>query len=531
LETKRVFYISYQPYAFEYAKILHKDLGWEPVLWNVRGDFAQTVKKEFPQVLTQHHNDAMKGKLPDFLKEEELNAVDATLLKSMAYHESVALNMMNRNYLTDVFLYQERFRLYHRILSLYLTLLNKLKPDVVIFEDTPHLVNEYILYSLCQQKNIKTILFETTPLIKYFSPMHRFEEGYIKLAQAYIQSLAAPMTGESKISEASMEEIMRVRGSYSKAIPYYMVDQVKDFNKTKSKSVFTVLSKFLLLTVKIFNLAKFKKRFHFILSLNQPSEHNYYKLKNIPLEDAVITNGEYLKQVKQVAKQKKNNLDYYRSIEQKNPDLDIPFIFCPLHFQPEKSTTPWGGYYTNQLLMIELLSRSVPTGWKIYVKDHITQYIYPATGEPSRDRSFYDDVRKLKNVEFISLDLKAFDLIDKATAVASIAGRALWESVVRGKPALAFGEGYHCWGGGCEGIFYVPDAVSLKTALQKIQSGYPVNFDHILLYARAIEKYCYKGYAGGTFLANNSELTVEENGKAHADAIKDLMGVEVVSYS
>lgn len=523
LANKRIFYTSYQPYALEYAKLLQKDLGWEPVYWTVLGNFVNNVNASFPNVHLHDYYDAIKGKLPEFIKESELVAIDATLLKSLSYQESVAINMMNRNMLYEPISYQERFRLYIRLVRFYCTLLEKLKPDFIVFEDCPHQACDYILYHLARRKSVRTILFEESVLSRYFLPMSEFEHGPVHMINAYRNACEQSSLPQYVLSEYSLEDINRKKGEAAKGAPWYMLNQQKEFKNINSFDFANFFTKYLLIPIKLFNISKFKKRFSFLMSLNKASANGYFKQKNTDFENSAISNWEYIRQVKKVKQIKKANLKYYRQHETKDPKLNIDFIFCALNFQPEKTSSPMGGYYVNPILMIQILSKSVPAGWKIYVKEHLSQFIFPEKGESNRTTDFYAELKKLENVELIPIEFKSFDLIDNAKAVASICGTVLWEAVLRGKPALAFGEGHHCFCGGCEGIFYTPDSNSVKDVVTKINSGYKVDNKKVMLYAHYIEKYGYRGYSGGNIQAVYSEISVQENALLHVDAIKSLL--------
>ncbi len=525
MNSKRIIYKSYQPYALEYAKHMQKDFGWEPVYWSLIDGFENDVKNCFPNTYLNNYHDEIKGKLPLFITEDELASIDSAFLKSMAYQESIALNMMSRNCLLIPFSYQDRFRLYIRLVRFYCTLLDKLRPDIIIFEDSPHEACDYILYHIAQKKGINTILFEASALPKYFLPMNNYEYGYKKMIDAYKKACSFEVLPDFKLSLYTLDEIKKKKGDYSLGIPYYMLNQQKIYSNIKTNLFQKFISKNILILIKILNISKLKNRLNFVLSLNKPSVFSYLKQKNTSFEKSEITNWEFLYRRKRIEQIKKHNLLYYKENENKNPDLHSDFIFCPLHYQPEKTSSPWGGYYVNQILMIQVLSKSIPNGWKIFVKEHVSQFVFPGTGEEYRNEQFYDDIRKLSNVELIPIEFKSFDLIDNAKAVASVSGTVLWESVLRGKPAMAFGEGHHSWCGGCEGVFYTPESENIKEVISKIQNGYSVNQEKVLLYAHFIEQYGYKGYAGGNAQAVYSGISMEENALLHVRAIKELLSV------
>lgn len=65
----------------------------------------------------------------------------------------------------------------------------------------------------------------------------------------------------------------------------------------------------------------------------------------------------------------------------------------PLHLIPESSTFTLAPIYINELSIIEAVSKSLPTGWWLYVKEHQAML-----GE--RGEFFYKAVNKLPNVKW-----------------------------------------------------------------------------------------------------------------------------------
>ena len=133
--------------------------------------------------------------------------------------------------------------------------------------------------------------------------------------------------------------------------------------------------------------------------------------------------------------QKNQNRINYARLVSRNLDLSQNYIFCALQYQPEKSTCPLGGLLNEQYLMVEMLSKFVPKNWKIYVKEHPSQFVYNYTryGEISRNKKYYEKLNRIRNVELVPLELNTISIIRSSKAVASVAGTLLITEAVVSK--------------------------------------------------------------------------------------------------
>lgn len=150
------------------------------------------------------------------------------------------------------------------------------------------------------------------------------------------------------------------------------------------------------------------------------------------------------------------------------------FIYVPLHRQPEGSTSPMGGVFVDQLLMIEILSASLPPDWVIYVKENPFQWStswhessYPSYTD-MRYEGYYEKIARLKNVYLVPVNTDTNYLIDKSSALGVVSGRAGLESILRGKPSLVFG---HAWYKDAPGVFKVVNVEGCSKVLKDINEG------------------------------------------------------------
>jgi hypothetical protein len=135
-----------------------------------------------------------------------------------------------------------------------------------------------------------------------------------------------------------------------------------------------------------------------------------------------------------------NELAYFEHLaeyERQEVDLYQPFIYFPLQNQPEMSTSTLGGDYRDQLRAVEALSRHLPQGWRILIKEN------PRQGAYARGPMFWHRLNRIPNVQFVPSATSTHSLSDHAQFVAAITSNAGWEAIRKGKPALVFGNPWY----------------------------------------------------------------------------------------
>lgn len=152
-----------------------------------------------------------------------------------------------------------------------------------------------------------------------------------------------------------------------------------------------------------------------------------------------------------------------RKLFAKNKYFEAPiegenYVYMPLHLIPESSVFVKASYYVDECNLIEQVSKSLPIGWKLYVKEHQAML-----GERSLD--FYKKVAELHNVRVVQInhfkDPKPW--IANAKGVVTITGTAAYEAALLGKRSLIFGEVPFCL---IDGITRISDFADLPAALK-----------------------------------------------------------------
>ena len=174
-------------------------------------------------------------------------------------------------------------------------------------------------------------------------------------------------------------------------------------------------------------------------------------------------------------------------------DIHKKYIYVPLQFQPERTSTPEGGRYSNQHLMIKVIANNIPDDWQIVVKENPSQLLKNKMhGERGRYAYFYEDLLAISSqVRIVPLATNQFELIDQSEAIATLTGTTGFEALFRGKPTLCFG---HAWYNGCEGVFSVSNHVECKSAIEKISQGVTIQTENLALFLQSIENHSFKGY-------------------------------------
>jgi hypothetical protein len=138
-------------------------------------------------------------------------------------------------------------------------------------------------------------------------------------------------------------------------------------------------------------------------------------------------------------------------------DVNINYVYFPLHLQPELTTTGLGGDYSDQLDAIEKLASMIPPDWKVYVKEN------PKQGYEQRGIEFYRRLSTFSNVTYISKEVDTYWLMGNCRFVATITGTAGWESITGGKPCLFFGL---AWYANIPGAVRYKDGITIEDVLE-----------------------------------------------------------------
>jgi hypothetical protein len=110
-----------------------------------------------------------------------------------------------------------------------------------------------------------------------------------------------------------------------------------------------------------------------------------------------------------------------------------PYVFYPLHFEPEATTLVNGSWFENQAELVRNIARALPAGWLLVVKEHFWM-------RNQRTLGFYRRLARIPNVVLVPFAVPTNRLIMEARALATIVSTAGLEAGLIGKPVVMFGD-------------------------------------------------------------------------------------------
>ncbi len=124
---------------------------------------------------------------------------------------------------------------------------------------------------------------------------------------------------------------------------------------------------------------------------------------------------------------------YYNLFIRKKLQLkNLKYIYFPFHVEPESNLMIKNILNTNQISVLENLSKFCPIDFKLVVKDHPNQSI--------RSPEFYNRLMKIPNVLIADSKINSRELIKGAEAVFCISGTSILETLLLKKKLLVYGN-------------------------------------------------------------------------------------------
>lgn len=182
----------------------------------------------------------------------------------------------------------------------------------------------------------------------------------------------------------------------------------------------------------------------------------------------------------------------------KSLDREEKFFFFPLHLPRESQLTIKAPQCLKQEAIVDIVVRSLPFGYKLYVKEHPNHIGEVPYGAIRR-------ISKMKDVVLLHPRAHSHQLIQQSSGVIVINSTVGFESILYQKPAVVLGRPFYSRLGmtiDVEDWFHLPEALREALRLKEI------HYDEVVSFISAVLKAGYKGQYGDTS-EQNIEVVVD----------------------
>lgn len=348
----------------------------------------------------------------DLMQRFRLSGADLPLILSSDYHQMVetAIDQLQRS--DAAYRYrahnlrnlQDYLDFYHLLAGAYAQRIRETGATHALFMNVPHVGYDTILYQVARALGLKTVVLYQTLFPGQFFSMARVED----LGRLDTSGIDAP---PMPIEKGSSPDLFYMDARWQEKAPR---------GRISGRAVARFV-KFMALRdpKKLLNPAYMRRTLGRISALYQG------------LPDWRDPFARFFHE---------NELAYFEHLaEYESGDFDLAadFIYVPLQNQPELSTSALGGIWRDQLLMIEALAQDLPAGWKIYVKENPRQTAF------ARGPLFFHRLSRIPSVRFLPSHANTHALSSRAKFTAAVTSNACWESIRKGKAAVAFGAAWY----------------------------------------------------------------------------------------
>lgn len=422
------------------------------------GDNAhrERLQAEFPDCQIIDFRDPLYG---FNLKEYDISASSLRYLcdDNMNEIKDICLKMMDRIDLYGQFRRVDREALFYKNSLWASDRFDKHSPDFLLFGEAPHSWPQYFMYRMARLRGTKTLILGQWGI----APALYLRES--------ISSEANLRSPELKLE--SDDDIILKIASYFKEIdihnfnvtqPDYMKlqDDMEKNNITRERSKMATSVK---RSIKYFFQKSHQK--------NALSNEANYKSKTSNMDDGSITrlamlSGSSASIIRKEAdhlKHRRCSLLSERLKENTTNIVPNPYVYFPLHYEPERTTCPDGGEYHDQFKALLKLRSTLSPETHIVVKEHKSQINGVLKGDLGRSPIFYDAITRFENVHLLCTEWPSHELMKNSVLVATITGTAALEAALLERKSIIFG---HAWFQGCPNIFSFKEEQSVYKALE-----------------------------------------------------------------
>lgn len=187
-----------------------------------------------------------------------------------------------------------------------------------------------------------------------------------------------------------------------------------------------------------------------------------------------FTYKSYKSCVKKYRKTLANNKKLY-----KNVDDNEKYVIYFLHLEPEAVIPSMANTIVSQLFFIDMLGKSLPEGWVLYVKEHPDNYRLncglfdelQGCADTYITPYFYEKIVGMERVKLVDYKIPAGELIAKCQAMSTIEGTVVFDGIKNKKPIILFANNRAVYKL-CKDFMFPQSLKELKSMMVSIEQGF-----------------------------------------------------------
>jgi hypothetical protein len=275
--------------------------------------------------------------------------------------------------------------------KLFEKIIEQVKPDFLVML-VPISHYQELLYQMCKSLGIKVLMLLTSK----FAGRLLISENPVVVDRK-----------ESHASHMSEDELLNYMKKYD------MFNQLKQVQKIAFESN---------------KWDRYKSIFKYFLSSDDKDHKNRYS--NFGVNRFVVLKEKIIRSIKR--KVRKSFIDKnFQQLE----NISSPFIYFPLHYEPERILLIDAPFYDDQIAVITNVAKSIPVGHILILKEH--PFMQTLGWRPL---SFYKELMNLPNVQILHPSTNPIELIKKCDLVVTIAGTTGLEAAFYKKPTVILSD-------------------------------------------------------------------------------------------
>ncbi len=446
-KRKKLFLVGWASLLSEQIYSVHKLAKEHDILYWVRiKDVVPFEEKDFPNTLFHDYRDALAARPAPGIDASGFGIPSAKEFGALADVEAEFMVMTEKWY--ESWSINRRKELFYEMVRYWGGVLDMLRPDAIVMTDIPHEMYSFVLYHLAKRRGIGTIMFENVLRYDRLLMYRDYNDGNPALSM--VAKIGYPHRELASLPLDIQEQYLEQTGQKEPTPKYMGTFKQEHTGWGKLRRTTKALVPF--------------------------------------IKDGSIIERGVTRLFKLLKPSIRSEFARYVGVAQ----YGVPFVYVPLHYQPERTSSPQGGVFSDQMLLVKTLAASLPAGWRLLVKEHPNQWLpHGDDYTPYRYPGFYEELAKIPGVILVPLSTSTFELIEHAQAVSTISGIPAWEGLLRGKPAILFGCS---WFMHAPGVYRVDSVASCRQALAEIAAAGGPSAQSMVDYLGALGDASVQGY-------------------------------------